>query len=317
MAISIGRLGYFGLGIEATQDTPVSASVYLPFTDMSLRAHHEPLAEIASKTSRHMDRDSLKGKQWGEGDIELNLDVVNSGYLIKMALGKETLVTGTPNTHTFYTTVSGNGPTTATILLGRETDNEQYVGAAVDELNVEVSDELATIKASLMSHLPTSVAASTVTTTSGTVLSFANYTLKFGSTLTAAASAQATATNEWAFSFANNLELIHRSGSNDVSTIRTKGARVSGNYTLYFDSVTERDAYYALSKRAMEVNFTGNNNESLKFRVPRFRLDEGEISTGLDDFFIVKCNYVAEDVIDTTSTRLCDVVLQNGKNTVY
>lgn len=318
MAISIGRIGYFGLGIESTQDSAVAASVFLPFTDMSMRAHHEPIEEIASKTSRNMDRDSVKGKQWGEGDVELNLDMVNSGYLFKMALGNEVVVTGTPNSHTFFTTVSGNTPKTATVYLGRDTDNEQYVGAAVDELTVDVSDELAVMKASLMSHFPTSVASQTVTTTSGTVVSFANYGLRFGADLTTAASASATACNEWGISIANNLELIHRSGANDVSTIRTKGLRVSGNYTLYFDSVTERDAYYALSKRAMELKFSGINNEDLKFRVSRFRLDEGEISTGLDDFFIIKCNWVAEDVLDTTTaTRMFDVVLRNNKSTVY
>lgn len=318
MAISIGRIGYFGLGIEATQDSAVAASVYLPFTDMSLRAHHEPIEEIASKTSRHMDRDSVKGKQWGEGDVELNLDMVNSGYLFKMALGNELLATGTPNTHTFYTTVSGNTPKTATIYLGRDTDNEQYVGAAIDELTVDVSDKLGTVKASMMSHFPTTTSAQTVTTTSGTVVSFANYTLKFGADLTTAASAGATACNEWGISYANNVELIHRSGSNDVSTIRNKGLRVSGNYTLYFDSVTERDAYYALSKRAMEVKFSGINNEDATFRISRFRLDEGEISTGLDDFFMIKCNYVAEDVLDsTTATRMCDIKLRNGKSSTY
>lgn len=317
IAITIGRLGYFGLGIESAQDSQTAASVYLPFTDFSLRGHHEPIEEIASKTSRLMDRDSVKGKQWGEGDVNMNMDIVNSGYLFKMALGNEQLTTGTPNTHLFYTTVSGNTPKTATIQLGRDTDNEVYVGAALDDLTLQVSDKLATLKASLKSHFPIADTQDTVVTTSGTILSFANYTLKFGSDLTAAAAAAATATNEWAMTLSNNVETLHRSGSNDVSTIRSKGFRASGNYTLYFDSVSERDAYYALNKRAMQVLFNGNANETAKVRIGKFRLSEGEITTGLDDFFVIKCKWMAEDVVDALGTRQVDVILQNGKSTVY
>lgn len=317
MAISIGRLGYLGVGIEDTVGSYMAPDVYLPYTDISVRGHHESIEVIGSKTSRIMDMNSVVGKKWGEGDVSIDLDVKNSGYLWKLALGNEIVATGTPNTHTFYTTVSGNTPKTASLVYSRETDVEQYLSAAVDQLTMEVSDGLATLQASFMSNFPAVNAGVTATTTSGTFLSFKDYTLKFGNTLTEAASASATATNDLSLTIANNLEVIHRSGSADVSTIRNKGIRVTGSYTLFFDSTTDRDAYYNLNKRALEINFTGNTNESLKIRIPRFRLSEGEISTGLDDFYVIKCDFVAEDVVDTTGTRLIDVVLRNDKSDVY
>ena len=316
MAITIGRLGYLGLGIESSPGTPVSASVYLPYTEVSMRNHHEPIEEIAAKTSRHMDRDSVQGKKWSEGDVKINMDVVNAGYLWKMALGSELLATGTPNNHTFYTTVSSNTPTTATLLWGRDTDNEQYAFCALDELTLEVSDGLVEFTASMMGKFGTAIAAQSPTTTSGTVFSFKDMAVRFGADLTAAAIASATPVNDYQLTIANNVEVIHRSGSNDVSTIRNKGVRVNGEYTVFFEATTDRDAYYALNKRAMEVTFTGNANEATRIRIPRFRLDEGEISTGLDEFFVIKCSYVAEDVVDS-GARLIDVRVQNSKSSTY
>src|SRR3990167_1065684 len=145
--ISVGRLGSHGISIEASAGSAnTTASAYLPYSDISLRGHHEPIENISARTNRIMDADSVIGKRWTEGDVEILADIVNSGYLWKLALGGELLVTGTPNNHTFYlyTTVSGNTPLTATLIQTRAntTDIEQYTYAAIDELTFEVSDGL-------------------------------------------------------------------------------------------------------------------------------------------------------------------------------
>ncbi len=317
MSITIGRLGYAGFALETSPgNANTTPDVYLPYTDISLRGHHEPIENIASKASRLMDKDSVKGKQWSEGDISINCDVMNSGYLWKAAMGNEQLTTGTPNYHTFYVTASGNTPKTATIIQGRDTDVQQYTYVATNEITLEVSDGLATLTSSVMGKFPTVVAAKTPTTTSGTVFAFPDMAVKFGTDLSDANGNSATAINDFSLTIANELEMIHRSGSTDVSAIRTKGCRVSGSYTVFFDSVTDRDAYYALNKRAMEVTFTGNANEDMRIRVPEFRLDEDEISTGLDDFFVSSCSFVAEDKVDA-GARLVDVRLGNDKSDVY
>lgn len=318
MAITIGRLGYMGLGIETTPGTAVAPTTYIPFTDDSMRNHHEPIEVIGAKTSRIIQRDSVIGKKWSEGDLEMDLDAVASGYLWKLALGNELLATGTPNTHTFYTTLSGNTPKTATLVFGRDTDIEQYAFSAVDQVSLEISDELGKLTASFMGAFGTAGSSQTVTTISGTVFSFANYEVRFGTDLTVAASASATPVTDFSLTISNNVEVIHRSGSADVSTIRNKGISVTGAYTLFFENEADKNAYYALNKRALEIKFTGIANEDLKIRVPRFRLSEGEISTGIDDFFVIKCEFVAEDFVDpTTATRFIDVIMRNTKGTVY
>jgi hypothetical protein len=318
MAIAIGRLGYMGIGIESSPGSAATVTAYLPYTDVSLRGHHEPIEAIYAKTSRIMDSDSVLGKRWGEGDITMDLDNTNSGYLWLCALGKEALATGTPNYHTFYPSVSGNLTTgsTATLLFGRDTDVQQFTHAMIDELSIEVSDGMASMTSSWMTASPTTVAAGTPTTTSGSLMAFKDLAVQFGNTLTVAAGASATPINSWSMTIANNLEVIHRSGSSDVSTIRTKGLRISGSYTLFFDSVTDRDAYYNLNKRSMIATFTASTNETVRIRIPEFRLSEGEISTGLDDFFVINCDWVAEDQIDS-GVRLIDVRLGNARGTIY
>ncbi len=317
MSIIIGRLGFLGLGIESSPGVAKTPDVYLPFTEVSMRGHHEPIEVTSAKTSRIMDTSSVVGKKWSEGDVKIDLDVMNSGYLWKLALGNEQLATGTPNIHTFYTSVSGNTPKTATLVYGRDTDTEQYVNCAVDELKMSVSDGLAEVTASFMAQFPTAASgAFTPVTTSGTVLSFKDMNVYFGSTLATAEAGTATAINETELTIANNLEMIYRSGTNDVSLIKNKGLRVTGSYTVFFENETDKNAYYNLTKRAMVLKFTGNANEEVKIRIPKFRLSEGEISTGLDDFFVVKAEFVAEDFVDA-GCRLVDVQVKNDKGTVY
>ena len=194
---------------------------------------------------------------------------------------------------------------------------EQYVYAAINELTLEIpTDGLSTISSSFMGKFPTTAAGQTPTTTSGTVITFTAANAYFGSTITAAEAAGATNLTSFTMTLANNLEMIHRTGSSDVSSIRTKGFKASGSYSLYFESTTDRDAHYSLQKRALEVTMTGNANEQLRVRIPKFRYQELEVATGLDDFYVLNGDWVAEDAVDS-GARLIDVRLQNDKSTVY
>lgn len=318
MSITIGRLGSIGLGMEDIPGDTASADVYLPYIDISIRGHHEPIEIISSRASRLMDSDSTVGKKWSEGDVTIDLDVVNAGYLFKLALGNEILETGTPNNHTFYTTVSGNTPKTATMIHSRgDTDVESYSYVAVNELSMEVpTDGLSTVTASVMGKFPAIGSSQTPTTTSGTVVTFVNANAYFGSTLTAAGSASATELNSFSMTLSNNLEMIHRTGSSDVSAIRTKGFRASGSYVVYFTDQSEKNAHYNLNKRSLILTMDGNANEQLRVRVPEYRLQENEVATGLDDFYVTTGDWVAEDDVDS-GVRAIDVRLQNDKGSVY
>jgi len=316
MAIDIGRLGSIGLAIETTAGQAITTpTVYLPYSDgPSLRGYQESIENISSKASRLIDTDSVIGRKWAEGDVQILADTVNSGYFWKMALGNELRATGT---HTFYATTSGNTPITATLIYSRgTTDVEQYAYAAIDELNFEISDGIGTLTASFQAAFPSTGAAQTPTTISGSVIAFKDYVVRFGSDLATAATAAPTSLNAFSLTIANNLEVIYRSGNASISAIRTKGAKVTGSYTLFFDSTTDRDAYYGLNKRGMIVTASGIGTEVMTIRIPEFRIQEAEVETGLDDFYVLTANFVAEDDVDLGS-RLCQVQLVNTKTSDY
>lgn len=324
MAIDIGRLVQVGFALEDTALTPeASPDVYLePSDGVSIQAKHEPIPVEHATGSRLMDVSSVKGKQWSEGDLPTNLDAVKSGYLFKLALGNEVLATGTPNVHTFYTTVSGNAAKTATLWVKRSSADEERFSVACDNLTLDVTDGLGTLTASMMGAFPSTSATASYTTTSGTVFAFPNYAVKFGNTLTAASSAGATPLTSFQLTIANNLELIHRSqstagtGSHNVQAIRTKEFKVSGSYTLFFENEAHYQEYKNHNKQAMIASFYGNTNEQLDIKIPRIRLEDATIDTGLSDFFAVTGNFVAEDVVDS-GVRMINVIASNGKSTVY
>lgn len=324
MAIDIGRLTQVGFALESVALTPESSpAVYLEPSDaITLQAKHEPIPVEHATGSRLMDVSSVKGKQWSEGDLPINLDVVKSGYLFKLALGNEMLATGTPNTHTFYTTVSGNVAKTATMWVKRSAANEERYSVACDNLTLDVTDGLGTLTASLMGTFPTSATDASYTTTSGTLVAFPDYAVKFGSTLTTAGQASPTPLSSFQLTIANNIELIHRSqstagvGSHNVQAVRTKDFKVSGSYTLFFENEAHYQEYKNHNKQAMVVTFYGNTNEQLDIKIPRIRLEDATIDAGLSDFYAVTGNFVAEDAIDS-GVRMLNVIVSNGKSTAY
>lgn len=326
MAEKIGRLGYLGLAIEATAGTPESSpDVFIPFTENSLRGHHEPLYGIHAKTSRVKDQTSVAGKKWGEGSVTMYLDSINAGYLLKLALGAEarTQLNATPpvHDHLLIPTVSGNAVTAATLWDNKGVDTEQYSYAAIDVCEIEVTnDGIATINAGFMSKHPSTVSAPTLTTTSGTLYTWKDMNARFSSTVAAAKAASATKLTNFKLSVANALELNYKTGSNQPDTITYGPVEVTGEFTLFFENATDRDAYYNLTKRSMVVTLTGASlgsgySEQLELVLKKITLEDIDMETGLDDLFAITANFRAE--WDQDQAGFLDVTLRNGKATDY
>lgn len=326
MAEKIGRLGYLGFAIEAVNGTPeATPDVFLPFTENDLRGHHEPLGDIASRSSRVKDYGSVQGKKWGEGSITIYLDSLNSGYLLKTGLGLEarTQKNATPpvHDHLFTPTVSGNAVTAATLWDYKGVDVQQYSYAAADQVEIEITTEgIATIKASFMSKGPSTVSAPALTTTSGTLYTWKDMVARFGSTVAAARAASATKLSNFKLSIANNLELNYKSGSNQPDTITYGPVEVTGEYTLFFESATDRDNYINLVKQSMVITLTGANlgsgyTEQLELVLKSIRIEDQDYETGLDDLFTLTANFRAE--WDQAQAGYFEATLRNGKATDY
>lgn len=326
MSEKIGRLGYLGLAIEATPGTPESApDVFVPYTENSLRGHHEPYVDISARASRVKDHDAVAGKRWGEGSITMYLDSINAGYILKMAMGSEarTQLSASPpvHDHLLTPTVSGNGVTSATLWDYKGVDTEQYAYAAVDVAELEVTnDGIATINASLMAKAPSTVSAPTPATTSGYIFTWKDLTAKFGATVALADAASATKLTNFKMSIANNLSLNYKSGSNQPDTITTGPVEVTGSYTLFFESVTDRDAYYNLTKRSMIVELAGAGlgvgyTEKLRFVFKKIFAEDIDMETGLEDLFAITVNFRA--LWDQDQAGYAEVTVRNQKASDY
>lgn len=326
MSEKIGRLGYLGLAIEAVAGTPESApDIFIPFTENSLRGHHEPIMDISARTSRVKDYSSVAGKRWGEGDVTMYLDSLNAGYLLKLAFGQEARTQKNANPaihdHLMLPTVSGNAATTATLWDNKGVDCEQYSFAAVDVCEIEVTnDGIATIKASMIAKAPSTVTAPSLTTVSGTLFTWKDMSVRFGADLPTALAATATKVTNFKCTVANNLESNYKSGSNQPDSITYGPLEVTGELTLFFENATDRDAYYNLTKRSLVVTLTGAGlgagfTEQIQFVFKKVVLEDIDMETGIDDLFAITCNFRAE--YDRDQAGYVEATVRNGKTTDY
>lgn len=325
MAEKIGRQGYLGLAIEASAGTPESApDLFIPFTENSLRGHHEPIMDISSRASRVKDYSSVAGKRWGEGSVTMYLDGTNAGWLLKMALGLEsrTQIQASPpvHDHLLIPTVSGNAVTAATLWDYKGVDCEQYSYAAVDQAEIEITnDGIATLTANIMAKAPSTVSAPALTTVSGTIFTWKDMSAKFGSTVALAKVASATKLTNFKLSISNNLSLNYKSGSNQPDTITLGPVEVTGSYSLFFESASDRDNYYNLVKNSMVVTLTGASiggySEKLEIVLKKIVIEDIDLETGQDDLFALTANFRAE--WDQAQAGYAEVTIRNGKATDY
>lgn len=326
MAEKIGRLGYLGLAIEAVSGTPeATPDVFIPFTENDLRGHHEPLVDISARASRVHDMGSVEGKKWGEGSVTMYMDSLNCGYLLKMAMGAEsrTQKNATPpvHDHLFIPTVSGNNAVTATLWDYKGVDVQQFSYATVDLLELEVTNEgIATLTSSIMSKSPSTVSAPALTTTSGTLYTWKDMTARFGNTVALARVASATKLTNFKLSVANSVELNYKSGSSSPDSITYGSVEVTGEYTMFFESATDRDRYMALTKQSMVVTLAGASlgsgfAEQVEIVLKKIHIEDSEYESGLDDLFALTCSFRAE--WDQDQAGYLDVTMRNGKATDY
>lgn len=319
--LKIGRLGILGIGIETIPGTAVAATSAIPFTANTLLGKHTPIDNIAAYGSRAQNANSVLGKHWSEGDVTVNADSLQLGYFLKMMTGTEVVNTVQAGVydHLFSTTYSGCQPLTATVYNYQGVDVQQFPSVAVDKLDFEVKDALMTAKASLKGFFPTSGSFANVTT-SGTLFSFTNYSIQLGTTLVTAAAALQTPITDFSLTFENNAEVVFESGNPNASRIFWKQFKITGNWTMFFESQAARDNYYNLTKQSLILTASGmalpgGTTEKMTINLARLEYSDQEITTGLEDFYAIKTTFVAE--VDQTQGKQYDITLRNYKSSVY
>lgn len=319
MSLTQGRKGWIAAGLQSAKDVAatIANSDYVPFTNNTLHGVQEQLKVQHATGNRDVNFSSVPGKRYGQGDLELLLDSKLAGYFLVGAMGSVSSVnvTGGIYTHTI-TRNNSNVPQYLSVVQDRGVDRELFPNVVVDELELAVATDLATVKAKLNSSFPQTTTSGTNTTASGNIMSFRNASFAFGATVAAAASATSLKPHDFKATIKNNNEIIHRHGSNEAADLVNKGFDISGEMTLYFENTTDRNTYYNQSKQAAVLQFNGNQigsgmTESLQVRFYQLSIETFELETGIDNFYAEKCVFDGE--YDNANSKTVDMLLTNTK----
>lgn len=319
MALNIGRKGWLGASLETSYGVPTTIADYVPFTENTLKGMSEKLNNEAAYGVRERVFASEQGRKWSEGDVAVNIDSKFVGYLLASALDdpSSSNVAGSVYDHTF-TREASNTPQSLTLVNDRGGIDRQYVpGAVVKTLELSVSDGLATANANIMGKFPITVTSGTLTTASGGLFSFKDSFFAFGSTVANAAAATNLKPTSFAVTIENGTETVHRHGDADVASVNHKEFEVTAETALFFESTTNRDAYYNSTKQAACWKMTGQGIgggyfQTLTVNFYQVRIDAQELETGLADFYAETLSILAE--YDNANSKSIDVVLRNTKN---
>ena len=318
MALNVGRKGFIGVGLQTGFQAPAVISDYVPFMSNELHGVQEQIKIEHATGNRDVTLSSVPGKRYGEGDIELLLDEKMAGYFLVGAMGSVSVtnVGSGVYKHTI-TRNNSNTPQYLTITNDRVVDRQFYPDVTVDEVELSVATELASLKAKLSSSYPTTTASGTNTTASGNIFSFRNASFAFGTTVSGAQSATNLKPHDLKVTVKNNVDVIHRHGSADAASISAKGFDVDAEMTLYFENTTDRDYYYNQTKQAASIGFIGAGigggfNAALYLNFYQVSFSEFTLETGLDNFYAEKVKLNAE--YDTVNQKSLDMVLYNNKS---
>jgi hypothetical protein len=321
MNVVTGRLGWVGIDLESSAGAPKVPAAYLPFIECTLREKQTPIPDTAAYGIRDaQSENSQLGKQWGEGNLRINLDPTNAPYLLGMALGDF----GTPvsegggvYTHTLVR-LNTNAAKSASITFDRVTDRQLFPYAIINSLEMSYKDGLAELNANILSRSPVANTSGTLVTASGTLFTFRHATVKLGATVTAAEnSATPLKLREFNLTINNDAELQFVSGNRDADSVIEKNFMVSGSFSLAFENTTQRDAFRNLIKQAIVVTFTGNGignamSEYIKVRIYKMRFENYEVDVPIDDMVGEEISFIGE--YDSTNAKTLDLVARNRKS---
>ena len=304
MTVRTGRLGWVALSVESSPGSPAQPVDYIPFIDCNLDEKIDVLDDSSARGIRDSHpENSQQGKQWGEGSLKVNLDAKLAGYLVKAAMGADSVTNegGGVYTHQMTPTNSSNIPTSLSVIVNRSgVDRLLFPYSVINSLQLSFSDGFAEMTASIMSRFPSASVSGTLVTTSGFYYAFRHATIQVGSDITAAGnSASPLKIREFNVEVNNNAEAQFVAGNRNVDSFIMKNLEVKGSFRVAFEDTTQRDNFYNLTKQAMIVTFLGNgigNNmsEFVKLRFYKIRIDDSNIDVPPNDYVSQEIAFTAE-----------------------
>lgn len=269
------RFQKLGIALEETAGTPVAPQHFIPFLSCDLAEKQEIIADKAARGTRMGEGgNAVIGKKSGEGKIEVVLDSETFPYWAALAMGSiASEVDGEKYKHTI-TLKADNDPLTATIYRDRVIDEIQFANAAVNNMEIAFADDVAKVSVDILSKFPTTQSRS------GSVSNLKLFTFKDAEVQIGES---AIKVNEFNLKIENDAELIYAPGDNDIDRIVFKTPKITGSFKLLFETETQKDAFIGLTKQAMTITFTGENNDEIVINIPQFRVENWNEDGGIDD----------------------------------
>jgi hypothetical protein len=320
MALNIGRKGWVGIGLQTGFQVPAAIADYVDFTDNSLTGIQDSMSIDHATSLRDKLAGTIAGKQWSQGDFSLYADSTKLGYFLVSALG--TVQTASLGSSVFRHTITRNNSNTPqylTMTADRAVDRQLYPDICVDQLTLNVGTDIAEAKMKLVGNFPQTTTSGTKTTTSGNLFNFANAQFAFGTTISGAQSATPLKPHDFKLTINNNAEPVFAHSFASPRSVNYNEFMAEAEFTLYFESTTDRDAYYAQSKQAASLQLLGNGigggfREGVVFNFYKSSIESFDIETGLDNYYAEKVKLNCE--FDSATQRTLDCVITNTK-TLY
>ena len=300
MAKTIGRRGNTGVGVEATAGTTSAVKVWLPTLSNDLSERHTPIGDMSARGTRdEQSSESVLGKKWGEGAIEVILDAEVAPYLIFLGMGGYASSSSEIYIHDF-SRKTGNNPKTATIYRDRDTDVVKFPHSVVNSFEVNFADDVAKLTANILSRFPIEEDAETPSYADLDLFTWRQARVQVNN----AGVTSDLKVREFTLNVNNNAEMVYAPNSNDVDNIPMKQFGVSGNIVVDFENETQKDFFQNLTKVRLDVEMLQGTHK-ITFTMPQVRLDEDSISTPNDDISQETIAFVAEN--DGTETLTIEV----------
>jgi len=306
----ISRLGALGIGVEATAGTAVAATHWLQFTKgptLTDKYEYENIKTARGRVEASQGQKLMK--TYGEGNIEVILDDVTSVIPFGMILGSVASATAAGNLYDHTITVNNsNTPKTATVIFDRVQDTRQFANAVIEKLDIKVSDGFAEMTMALKSRESGTGSASESYATVAN-FNFKDLSVKFGVDVAAATSASPTPLSGLDLSIKRDVAMVYQTGQNYPQNFSYNTLEVTGNYSLLFDGVTDRDKYLANTANAMILTFTNGNN-SVKITLPKVLIKNWDASNDIDKEVSQTADFEAH--YDSTALTSISAVIRNA-----
>lgn len=305
---TIGRRGNTGVGIEGTPGTTTTMQAFLPTLSVDLVERHTPIGDLSAKGIRdEQGANSVQGKKWGEGSVEVVLDAQEAPRWIHLVMGSYSSSSTNIYIHTF-SRKANNQPLSATIYRDRDTDAILFPYSVVNNLEITFADDIAKMTADILSMSPIVEDTESPSYSDLELFTWRNAELEVND----AGSTTELKIREFTLNINNNAEAIYAPNSNDVDRIVSKDFTVGGSFVIDFESTTQRSAFTALTKQRLVITLTEGTHK-LTFTMPQVRIDQNDIITPLDDISQETITFVAE--FDGTETLV--IVARNDTVASY